>query len=344
MLLSMKVLFLTPFYFDLHKPIFNEFKKQGHDVFVVEDILFSWDYRLVDLEVYKKIVFRFLDRLLGRRKRYWINKIGQDNAYQQDFDMFLCINGTSFHPFLLEYLKKRNPQIRSVLYLWDSLLFYDYLVYGRCFDRIFTFDPYDAKTFSGLKLLPTYWFPTKRSEIKYDLSIVGSDHDDRLSIVGSLYKQAEVLGLKTRLVVVLAKPMEHTGWIKYLRYFKKDYKKRCDEYEEKKKLGYTTTKPLPLGETMKLYDESRCILDTDRPIQSGATQRVIWSLVRGKKIVSTNSSLKEMPFYNEKQIKIIDRDNPVLDVDFIKDDFMFEVDDYFLNLRIDNWIKVLLDS
>jgi len=86
---------------------------------------------------------------------------------------------------------------------------------------------------------------------------------------------------------------------------------------------------------------STCILDTDRPTQTGTTPRVIWALALGKKIVSTNTNLLRLPFYDDKQIKIIDRSNPIIDIDFINEPFEKKNADYLIELRIDNWVKQL---
>ena len=97
---------------------------------------------------------------------------------------------------------------------------------------------------------------------------------------------------------------------------------------------------IPVDIVNRIILESNCILDTDRECQTGTTPRVIWALALGKKIVSTNLNLKNMPFYNEEQIVFIDRNNPILDIDFVKSrKEVFTINDYILNLRIDNWIN-----
>lgn len=73
---------------------------------------------------------------------------------------------------------------------------------------------------------------------------------------------------------------------------------------------------MSVEETERIISESSCILDTDRESQTGTTPRVIWALASGKKILSTNKNLIKMPFYNEKQIHIIDRNTPIVDIDF----------------------------
>ena len=89
--------------------------------------------------------------------------------------------------------------------------------------------------------------------------------------------------------------------------------------------------------------ESDVILDTDRATQTGTTPRVIWALALGKRVVSTNSHLKEMPFYDEKCISIIDRDYPKLDVGFISGEKNEAVrNTYIESLRIDIWLDNFL--
>lgn len=61
-----------------------------------------------------------------------------------------------------------------------------------------------------------------------------------------------------------------------------------------------------------------------------------------KKIISTNRNFLNAPFYNSEQIRIIDRDNPILDIDFIKNDKQFDMHPYFEMLRIDNWCKEII--
>lgn len=332
----MRIFFLTQFYFDLHKPILDELKNQGNEVFVVQDLLFPHDPNWRNAPLYKKIINRFIWKIRNPLRKYWLKKINTEGAYNKSYDVFLCIDGTSFHPSLLCHLKKINPLLKSSLYVWDTNKFYDFFRYNNFFDKVYTFD-LDDSIRPGVELLPSYWFPSQSEDTKYKLFVVGSDHDDRMEIVSKVFEQLDNAGVPSFLRIVIRKPKPSRNIFGNLR-----YRRMMAEWLRKKDLPYVITEMIPIQKVVKLIDQSECILDTDKPIQTGATQRVIWSLSRGKKIISTNYNLKRMPFYNSKQIKFIDRNNPVLDMDFINNSERFEVSKYIQELRIDKWITKLI--
>lgn len=340
----MKIFFLTQYCVELYKPVYEEMLHQGHEVYLVQDTSLPFDYNHRRIGFIKRIILKTCRFLCQTEKQYWKKMIAANpKEYNKAYDLFFCIDGTSFHPCLLDHLKKYNSNIKASLYLWDSNKFYNFFRYNNLYDRIMTFDLDDAEKTPGVEPLPSFWFESPQQPEKYCLSIVGSDHDDRLAIVEKVYKQLKEANLKCDLKVVVFHPKELPDFRKYLGYFKKIYGKKCEIYEKKKLLPYTTTEPQSMSAVIKLIDESSCVLDTDMPVQVGATERVIWALARGKKIVSTNYNLKKMPFYNSEQFRFIDRENPVLDIDFIKDATKFPVSEYLQKLRIDRWVHTMID-
>lgn len=338
----MKIFFLAQYYFDLYKPILKELEKQGHDVFLVEDILLPADPNFRELPFYVKIK-RHLYRLIKNVSyKYWSNKIKTEKRYSESYDLFLCIDGISFHPFLLKHLKEINPKLKSILYLWDTNRYYKFYRYKHCFNKVCTFDPQDAASIKGISILPSYWVPTPIIPVKYALSMVGSDHDNRLEIVSNVYRQLEKNNINSFLRVVVREPSPLKSWKRKFKYFRDKYQKEIDLWNYKKTLPFVVEKKFSGEEVMQLIDESECVLDTDKPIQTGATQRVIWALARGKKVISTNVNLLKMPFYRKEQIHIIDRDNPVIDIDFITKHIDFTQSAYIQKLRIDMWVNDLI--
>lgn len=340
----MKIFFLSQYCVELYKPIYEELLNQGHEVFLVEDVSLPYDFRPRKFSNFKRLVLKSVRFLLQTEKKYWRKKIKENPVdYNKFYDLFFCIDGTSFHPYLLFHLKKFNPHIKSSLYLWDSNKFYDFFLYNDLYDRVMTFDLDDAEKSTKAEVLPSFWFESPSRPPKYSLSIIGSDHDDRLEIVEKVYHQLVDANLKSALRVVIFQPKEPSDCRRYFSYYKNKYKERCSAYESKKLLPYTTTKPQTMMEVVRIIDESACVLDTDMPIQVGATERVIWALARGKKVLSTNTQLKKMPFYNRDQIHFIDRLNPVLDIEFITSKGEFPINPYIEDLRIDKWVHKMID-
>lgn len=338
----MKIFFLTQFYFDLHKPILAELERQGHEVFLVQDVILPRDPYFRQISPVKRFLWKVRWNLCQTLPNYWRKKIETDDAYNEKYDLLLCIDGTSFHPFLLQHLKGNNPQIKASLYLWDTNKYYDFFKYNKCFDKVQTFDLDDAIE-EGVNLLPSYWCPSKVQNSKYKLLMVGSDHDDRIDIVTKIYNQLQDTGLSAYIRIIINEPKRTDGLCIFSKRREKNYMRRLSEFETKKKLPFTSVQSVPIEEIVYLIDSSDCILDTDKPIQTGVTQRVIWALARGKKVISTNYNLKRMPFYNDRQIRFIDRDNPIIDVNFINNNDTFVICNEIANLRIDKWIHLLID-
>lgn len=311
----MKILFLAPSYLNLYIPIQKELERQGHYVTYFEDRFLppiEWAHSWI-----RKIIAGSRNPLIV----YWRHHLKKEkNLFGTKYDLLLCINGMSFHPILLNRLRRQNPNIRSSLYIWDTSNYLDYFKYYKYFDKVSSFDIDDCEKYN-VSLLPFYWLPIQNKKECYSndymLSIVGSNHDERLEIVEKIAKQLDNLNLKYCFKI----------------------------YDAPETSPFHIGKQLPFEETIDIMQRSECILDTDRPTQSGTTPRVIWALALGKKIISTNTNLKRMPFFDNNQIALIDRDTPIIDFDFINKEYIVNnngTKDYIKNLRIDNWVKQLL--
>lgn len=356
-LLEMKILLLIPFYVHLEDDVIEELGKQGHSVFVLEDKMLPY----IDIErEFKTSMDKFITKIkhvfnifFDLRKRYWKKMIKKTPQLNESYDFFLCINGVSFSSYLMKHIKKINPKIRTSLYIWDSDKYRDYFRSVPFFDACFSFDWGDCFNNKNVTFLPFFWKPVNKpiNELKYDVSIIGSAHDGRERIVSSVEKQ-----------------LKRDGHINYMfRIYvpkdtlkeKKSFYNRIKLYIKKTVLGSNRTKDdllknlywdedfivhetIPTSDVMKTIMQSKCVLDTDRGIQTGTTPRLIWALAYGKKIITTNSSIHNTPFYTEQQIQIIDRNNPIVDVSFLKDNVIFDCPAFLRQCRIDNWVKILL--
>lgn len=323
----MNILFIAPSYIDLYKPIKKELERKGHEVAYYEDINLKFDSNF-RVKTCKNSIKKAISLIFHYPRYYWKKQIRNNEILKAKYDLLFVINGCSISSYLIKFLRKNNPQIKTSLYLWDTDRYYNYFRNAKYFDSIFTFDIKDYEHFKkiiNVKFLPFYWCKTERqnSEPKYDLSIVGTNHDGRLDIIRILMKQIKEANLSY-----------------YIKILDNDANSKVNEDCD----DIITHEMIPIETVNSIINDSICIIDTDRESQTGTTPRIIWALSQEKKIISTNENLKKMPFYNENQIFIIDRRNPVLDIDFIKDERYkkFPINEYLLNLRIDNWVKNFL--
>ena len=343
----MRILFLSPNYMGLHIPIIEELKKHGHEVVWVEDKDIPYNFRIprTSLNRIRSKINAFIHK---PHKAYWY-KLWKDRSedFCQPFDVFFCINGRSLCPELFSWLNAM-PNIKKVLYLWDSESIFDFFYYRDEFDKIYTFDQEDAQKYTNVRFLPLFWFDTKEpTEKKYDISIIGTDHDNRYDIVERILPQVKETRLSYFFKIMIFKPdFSHIAFyktrLKYSSSLQKIVKNSEDIYYKRLSSEIAMTQPISPEVYNHIMDQTSCILDTDRGTQSGTTARAIWALAKGKKIISTNRNFLNAPFYNSEQIRIIDRDNPILDIDFIKNDKQFDMHPYFEMLRIDNWVKEII--
>ena len=342
----MNILFVTPLYYNLHKPIENELRRQGHCVDILYDNTIEHDNGYKHKLKIKKIIDYIIYDQEEIKKKYWEKIIAERDF--SSYDICLCIGGFSLCNYFFEKIKEHNNRIKTILYLWDSLNYFDFRSIFKFFDRIYTFDYNDSQN-SLAEFLPFYWTPNLTNvSTKYSVSLVGSCHDGRLWIADKVAKQLDDMGFSYFFKIVCdgkAKmtPSMYKQLIK--SYLKGDEASILDIKALTGKVThpFLTSVSTPIDETNNIIARSECILDTDIDYQAGPTPRLIWALALGKKVVTTNKNIVKIPFYNNKNIFIIDRRNPIINPNFItsKADDMSSVMEKY---RIDNWVKILLEQ
>lgn len=344
-----KVLLYAPPFYSLYKQIQEELERQCCEVTFIPDTFqrinpYSSTSSFRSL---KRIYYNLYKPNLKYLKQY-------KNRIENVYDYFICINGFSFHPSILTELRRGNPNIKAVLYLWDSLSFFDFSKSFPYFDSIFSFDYTDAQK-GNLKYLPLYWIQNNNaklfSDIKYGLSFIGTLHTDRLRIIRKIMKQCDELEINYFIKLVYKeRRLSLLDPIRYLYYKTKLIPNAIGYVDEYKVLrgnikeDYICNTPFTSNEVESIMQNSNCILDVELPYQTGLTNRMISSMGNKKKIITTNQAVKDLPFWDKNNICCIERESPMLNKDFICSGYVpnKEITNYLESLRIDNWIKTLL--
>ena len=195
-----------------------------------------------------------------------------------------------------------------------------------------------------------FWIPSskkiKGKKFKYKLSLIGTNHDDRLEIVKKVIPQMEDnhLNYFFRIFVPLVTPSIKDK----LKYFMAKIfcnKKFVEDYEIStgiKSYPFVMRHPMTIEEVNEIIEDSETILDTDRESQRGVTPRAIWALAQGKKVISTNQYIgKEIDSDISEHVSLITRENPIIDVDFINKNITNDIPNLEY-LRIDKWVEEIL--
>ena len=86
--------------------------------------------------------------------------------------------------------------------------------------------------------------------------------------------------------------------------------RKCDD-------DIIVTKQVPYKEYIQISLDSTAILDINHPSQSGLTMRTIESLGLSRKVLTTNRDILTYSMIDSTQVSILDRQQPVVNVEFI---------------------------
>lgn len=292
----------------------------------------------------------FVCKTLGRYKvKFYQNIV--NNYYKEqlepledrNYDFILSIRGEYTPIETLKLLRERYPKSKMILYMWDGL--------GKLntkgieskwqyYDRIYTFDRIDYESHKDkISFLPLYYYEdylpkeTKNlnyNNFTYDLSFIGTGHDDRIRIIKNVMKQCERRGMKCFSYFFLPHQLV----------FLKN--KMLNRNFKNVSMSDVRFKMMPFEQLYEVYAGSRCIVDVENKEQHGLTMRSIEILGLRRKLITTNQDIVNYDFYNPNNILVIDRDNPVLDFEFLKKPYEELDEEIYKKYSLSNWIFEVL--
>lgn len=317
---------------DLYKDIINELENQNYDVTYFEDFAVDDDPFLIRNRTWPDSKYRQREKQLTK---YW-KSFFDGYKGNLNFDVLLVVEGMSVCKAFIDVINRHNPHIRKVLYLYDRTYNnYRFDLNFHFYDRVFTFDRLDSKKYD-ISLLPIYWIPvTETEKTKFLLFGFATYQKERYRIFKELYYACNYLG-KTSYVKLYIPKEKNKFKLFVKRILCKDETIKIDP----DLISNTTLTP---SEFRKYISLSEAVLDTHNSFQDGLTARFMWALGSGKKIITTNQSVKEYSFYNRTQIYILGEDTYPIEA-FLASDTAITKEQHcsIEQFRIDNWIKTLI--
>jgi hypothetical protein len=345
-----KILLMMPFFYDLHTIIYDELTAQGATVSIVRSYIFKEAF------MHNMNLISFVSFLLNPfYKEKYTKKIIEDFS-EVSFDIFFVVGIFSSSNSLLAHLKAKNKNLKTYIYLWDAFSSWDFSKSVPLFDYKFSFDRLDCLNHLHMNLtyLPLFYSKSSFTNefTKYDISHIGTlgpKYNDRIFVLDSIYKQAQYYGLRTYIRAYAASLNSSFFKKKLLKTIIKDrftflfdsaFRKHIKELKKYKESGFIHNTILSPDIALKIELESKCILDVNID-NAGIAYRIIKALANGNKVITTNKHIKDESFYSSDNICIIDKNNPVLDVEFLKAPAR-KLD--LFHLRIDNWINTIFNE
>jgi hypothetical protein len=347
--MALRILFIMPVFYGVETNVKRALEKLGYEVVWIENKNLTFDYHSTKAKL--KILRRIYFSIFSPQSNYikgQFKKIGDIR-----FDVLFAINGHVICPFLFKELRKQNPSVKSILFLWDSFSMYRWTKEISYFDNVFTFDPTDSKKYD-IEYKPNFYLKNSNlnsTSEKYDLFFTGKFSQDRYLIVDQiinylnstdtryfirLWPSYKILFHNKFFYLMLKKSPFRTKWLS-------NYIINYEAIEGNLVRNFLIRNCLSYEESQHKLLSSNVILDLPNREQTGFTHRVIEALANGKKILTTNLNIKEESFFNSEQIRFIYEQNPEIDVIWIKEERTFPIPDWVNELEISSWLNSVLN-
>lgn len=340
------ILFIGQAFYDYHEKIATQLRAFGAEVDFFENKTFVAD------PVISNNVFSKISRFINPNYKVSYNQEIISQIKGRSYDYLFCVGLFSITPSLIEEIKKDNPGIKTILYLWDSFNIWNYSGLLPLFDKCFSFDHEDCKRNENLNYWPLFYtneYAEKQTEVNtqvpdIDILYIGSlsvASLNRIKVLSWLEDKMNSLNLYLWLYVPSrSNSLLRKGLYVLKSAFDNDYAlfwKKVRKYS----LSNTFIKNgnLSRNDIVGLMDRTKCVLDITIPNQSGLTMRTIEALANGKKLITTNRYIIEEAFYDSSAIFILNENELSIDVNFIKSEKnKLNIE----HLRLDNWLSKLL--
>lgn len=291
---------------------------------------------------------RFSRWLLNPWKRTkWTNDFVRE-IENMKFDTLFVIENMSFKKTFLDELRKRNPNVRMILFLWDTFKTQQprYMDYLHKFDSVYSFDRDDASKY-GLRYFPDFYIDSKTMPIdqcKYDIAFVGTMNLGPTRFRGELLKKICLIcrNLDLKFFFYLRCHGLATSNNKFRRFYQRirNYS-YLRQVKNLTKLGIAYSHSLPIEDYNQVMGNTQVVLDLNYQDRQGLTINAITALANGRKLITTNKRIAEEPFYDSSMIYIIDDVKPTIDPDFFGKPYR-PVDVSYL--RLDNWLRHVVNE
>ena len=312
-----------------HKVMIESFKKAGAEV---DD----FDSR-PSHNFWTKALIRINRNLLGPIIDKYHNSI-IEKVKGNNYDIVYCYKGEAFSPAMIQKLKDLFSKAYFVLYFPDSVRNNPSArQIIPLFDDCYTFDKDDTSEF-GIKFLPLFYSDNMRAvananvKKEFDLFFVGTVHSDRYNFIKKIVNQYEAKGLKA------------FTWFYFpsrVLYYKMIFENKEVRKAPKNEFKFKT---IPAAQLAELLASSSVVLDIQHPKQTGLTMRTIETLGAKKKLITTNTQIKNYDFYNPSNILVVDRKNPVIPDEFMSTPYVDIPQEIYEKYYIDKWCETLLSN
>ena len=218
-----------------------------------------------------------------------------------------------------EELRKRNPQLRIVLLLWDAMHTHSPMMEAARekilrfgWDCVLSFDREDCAEFGFTWTGLCYYSRTEEDGIlaagASDLFYIGTDTAERRAEVAAICRCLSASGARSDMVLVPRPSLADRLALHLL------HRRRSRSLMDGLRLAPTG---LTYREVLAHTLSANCVLELVRPGQRTQTLRYFEAVAYGKKLLTNFAGVRDLPFYDERYMRVFKKAEDI-DVDWVK--------------------------
>lgn len=326
----MKILLISPNFFNYHKMIIEELEEMGHSVDWYDDRPSTNPWIKAIIRIKPSIIYYYI-------KEYFHNI--KQTIKVNKYDVVFLISGQSLslNETMIKEIRELQPSAKFVLYQWDSLKNFRYIEkMEKYFDKCFSFDKEDVRNKENLVFLPLFYArrfekmgEINKEKYKYDFSFIGTAHPQKYKFVKKMAEQLQK---------VYSNQFIYYFFPSRIVYI---YRKIMNEEMKQAKYSEFHFVPLSFDEYDSIYKESKCILDSPQAGQTGLTIRAIEALGANKKLITTNSDIRNYDFYKPENIYVYEGEFDYSS-SFFHSPYMPLEKEIYEKYSLRSWLKTIL--
>lgn len=326
-----RVLYIGTPIFNYHQRIISEFEAQGYFVDFYNDrpSESSWIKGMLKIKpsMMSSLIQKYFDKIMTE-------------TTGKSYDLVFIVNCKVLTPAMIQQLKRRQTSARFVLYMWDSLKLYpNSKTLIPLFNKAYSFDLEDCQQVKALTFLPLFYCKVfeevgkdcNPAEIEHDLVSICTAHPNRYKKMRVLFPVLEAKGLRIFSFMFLNK-LQY--W--YNKAFVPEFK-GASRHEFK-------FKPLSEQQNLDMLRKSNSVFDMQHNNQSGLTMRTIETLGAKRKLITSNTMIKQYDFYNENNIFVMDEYNSSDIEQFIRHDYEPIDAEIYQKYSLHCWLETIINE
>ena len=298
----MRFLLIMPTFYNYYSLVCKEIENMGHSVIFFPDEL---PINTKD-RIYKRINSHFLDEKFNT---YISSIVSQTRDVRFD-RVIIIFAGRYFQKNHIEMLRRAHPESEFIYYTWDSIKnFQGIKDFYKCFDKRYSFDKNDCYEYD-FSFLPLFYSNEYiENDAVYDFSSVMTYGKEK-----ALNYQRIINALPASAANYQYLVMKHKSTYLYnkLRY------PSCFDGMSADLFKFS---PMSQKDTNILFSKSKAVIDCPLEGQNGLTMRTFEVLHLNRKLITTNSNIKNYDFYSPDNICVINNEETILPEDFFDKPF-----------------------